>query len=324
MSEVDHPRVSVVIRSYKRLGALAELLKIVLDQDHESFEVVVIEQTPDPAPADLAGLEPWGSDPRVRLLKFPPLGGPAARNEGVRAARGEIILFNDDDDLPLVDDWIAAHDRAYQEDPDLVALTGRMVRDSSEIDRGSYPEFMRPFIRRRCMSYSWLMTPYTYGRFDEDVRNLGWLHGSNASVRRQFCLDVGLWDTTVRSSDEHSFAMRAHARMTPSQHFGYVAYPPALQRLNIRGGMDKRFVSARAELINNLRYCHRIVGTYHPSRFRLAYPAYLAWTLVKTTNWAMDPGRGDLTGAERVGLVWDMIRDMPGAIREVRAEIAEV
>ncbi len=228
----ESPRVSVVIRSYKRLAALAELLEIVLAQEHDSFEVVVVEQTPAPAPEELAR--------------------PAARNEGVRHSRGVIVLLIDDDDLPLVPDWIAAHDRAYRADPTLVGLSARMVRQADE--PCPYPDALRPFIRRRCMSYSVLKTPYTYARFDEDVTHVGWLHGSNASFRREFGLKIGLWDTTVRSSDEHSFALRAHKAMEPGQHFGYVAYPPALQRLDIRGGMDKRFVTARAELVNNLRY----------------------------------------------------------------------
>src|SRR5262245_33765831 len=94
------PRVSVVVRSYNRLAALAELLDALLAQDHDSFEVVVVEQsTVRPAePAErIAAL---ARDERVTMLRHPPLGGPAARNVGVRAARGELLVFIDDDDLP--------------------------------------------------------------------------------------------------------------------------------------------------------------------------------------------------------------------------------
>lgn len=315
------PRVSVVIRSYKRLGALAELLEKVLDQDHDDFEVVIVEQTPAPTEEELARLEPLVGDPRVNLLKRPPLGGPAARNEGARNARGDIVLLIDDDDLPLTRDWIDAHDQAYRADPDLVGLSCRMAREPGE--PSPYLEVMRPFIRRACMSYSLLMTPYTFARFDEDVAVVGWLHGSNASFRRDFGLQAGLWDTSVRSSDEHSFAFKCHRIMSGGQHFAYRAYPVAQQRLDIRGGMDKRFVTARSELMNNLRYCHRIVGRYHPVRFRAVYPAYIGWTVGKTFNWVWDSGRRHLGTLDRLKLCAELVHDLPGAVWEIRAEVKD-
>jgi glycosyltransferase involved in cell wall biosynthesis len=311
------PRVSVVIRSYCRLGALAELLQRVLAQEHDSFEVVIVEQTPEPTAEELAGLAPYLRDPRVRLLKRPPLGGPAARNEGVRHARGEIVLLIDDDDLPLTFDWIAAHEAAYQ-DPDLIGMSARTVRTPGE--PSPYLELARPFIRRACMSYSVLKTPYTFARFDEDVERVGWLHGSNASFRREVALKVGLWDSSVKSSDEHSFAFKVHRVMTKQQRLAFRTHPPAHQRLDIRGGMDKRFATVRSELLNNLRYCHRVVGRYHPVRFKVAYPAYLGWTALKTWNWVWDPGRRHLGVLDRLKLCTEIVKELPGALREVRAE----
>jgi glycosyltransferase involved in cell wall biosynthesis len=308
------PRVSVVIRSCRRLTALAELLERILMQHHDSFEVVVIEQTPKATAAELEQLAPFEADSRVRILRYPPLGGPAARNEGVKNARGAIVLLIDDDDLPLNDDWITAHERVYV-NPNVVAVSARMVRTPGE--KSPYVELLRPFVRRACMSYSLLMTPYTFARFDEDVENVGWLHGSNASLRREFGLRVGLWDTAVRSSDEHSFAFRSHREMRNGETFCYRAYPPAQQRLDIRGGMDKRFVTVRRELLNNLRYCHRVVGPYHPKRFASAYPVYLGWVMLKTFNWVWDPGRRHLGRMQRVKHSAEIVKDLPGAIREV-------
>ena len=48
------PRVSVIVRSYNRLGALAELLTALLAQDHDSFEIVVVEQSTQRPAAELA------------------------------------------------------------------------------------------------------------------------------------------------------------------------------------------------------------------------------------------------------------------------------
>lgn len=312
------PRASVVIRSYCRLGALAELLTRLLAQDHDSFEVVIVEQTPEPTAEELARLAPLVRDPRVRVLRQPPMGGPAARNEGVRHARGDIVLLIDDDDLPLTFDWIAAHEAAYR-DPDLVGMTARMVRTPGE--PSPYLGQARPFIRRACMSYSLLKTPYQFIRFDEDVDRVSWLHGSNSSFRREIALRAGLWDTSVRSSDEHSFAFKVARIMSGKQRLAFRTYPPAHRRLDIRGGMDKRFGTVRSELLNNLRYCHHVVGRYFPTRFKLAYPAYCGWVMLKTFNWIWDPGRRHLGHLDRLKHCVELIKDLPGALREVRAEV---
>src|SRR5215468_7947198 len=91
------PRVSVVVRSFNRLPMLCELLGALLRQDHDDFEIVVVEQSTDRASEDVARLSRIARDPRVRILRHSPLGGPAARNAGVRAARGELLVFIDDD-----------------------------------------------------------------------------------------------------------------------------------------------------------------------------------------------------------------------------------
>ena len=120
------PRVSVVVRSYNRLPMLAELLAALLAQDHDSFEIVVVEQSTERAPADLARIDAIATDPRIRILRSAPLGGPGARNAGVRAAHGDLFVFIDDDDLPATRDWLKLHE-ANLADPRCLGCTGQFV-----------------------------------------------------------------------------------------------------------------------------------------------------------------------------------------------------
>lgn len=298
MPEPVAPRVSVVVRSMNRLEALFELLERLLAQEHDAFEIVVVEQTRERRPEQQARLDALARDPRLRILDRPPLGGPGARNEAVRAARGDIVILVDDDDLPLGSDWIAGHEAAFR-DPMLVGMTGRHVRSEDEQGHPFAP-LPRWFLRRRCMSYSFLRTPYTFARYDEDVDGVGWLHGTNSSFRREAALRAGLWDTSVRSQDEHSFAFKLQRALRPGEYLAYRTHPRLLRRLDIAGGMNKRRASLRNQIDINLQYVHRVVGRYFPARLRLLYPLYLAWSLYRTIEWVWSSSRDGGPASQRL------------------------
>ena len=98
------PLVSVAIRSFHRPEALKELLERPRKQRYPHFEIVVYEQSDN---AELvAELNALG-DARLKVCPGPALSPPAARNAALRNCCGEILLFIDDDDLPVGDDWIA-------------------------------------------------------------------------------------------------------------------------------------------------------------------------------------------------------------------------
>ena len=299
-----------------RIAFLTELLDRVLAQRHDGFEVVVVEQTPGRSDACEARLRAFEDDPRVRILRHEPLGGPGARNEGIRAARGAIVLFIDDDDLPLTDDWIAAHEAAYA-DPLLVGATARHVR--AEGEACPYPAPVRLFAQQKALGYSLLKTPYTYARLDRRVDGVGWLHGTNASVRREVALRAGLWDTHVRTQDEHSFAFKLRRVLKPGEYLAFLPHPPVLRRMDVAGGMEKRRVDVRRELQNHLTFAHAVVGRYHPQRLRWLYPAYLGWAAVRTLSWVWDAGRGPVSISTRLRQSAEAFLRLPGAVRAARS-----
>lgn len=76
---------------------LAEALESVFQQTHPNLELIVVDDgSTDDTPAVIAA---YGD--RVRALAQPNAGPAAARNHGVRAARGELVAFLDADDLWL-------------------------------------------------------------------------------------------------------------------------------------------------------------------------------------------------------------------------------
>lgn len=97
MTEPASPRVSVVMATLNRAGALPGAIESVLSQAGVSFELIVVDDgSTDPTPEVL---DRYRDDPRVKVLRNDRnLGLPAALNRGIGLARGRYIARIDDDD----------------------------------------------------------------------------------------------------------------------------------------------------------------------------------------------------------------------------------
>lgn len=93
------PLVSAVIPAYNYAHFVTEAVTSALNQTHQNIEVIVVDDGSTDGTADV--LKPFGS--RIRYIYQSNRGLSAARNTGIRAARGEWIAFLDADDL-----WHAA------------------------------------------------------------------------------------------------------------------------------------------------------------------------------------------------------------------------
>jgi glycosyltransferase involved in cell wall biosynthesis len=92
------PLLSVVIPTWNRARLVREAVESALAQGR-GVEVVVVDDGSTDGTADELGAR-FGS--RIKLLRLPRRGGVgAARNAGVRQARGELLAFLDSDDLWL-------------------------------------------------------------------------------------------------------------------------------------------------------------------------------------------------------------------------------
>lgn len=90
------PSVSVVIPTYNRAPLLGRSVRSVLAQSFEDFEVIVVD---DGSTDETAAVVEACGDQRVRYVRLPRnVGAGAARNAGVRAARGRFLAFQDSDD----------------------------------------------------------------------------------------------------------------------------------------------------------------------------------------------------------------------------------
>lgn len=90
------PLVSVIIPALDAEATLGRALNSVAVQTYPHWEAIVID---DGSSDDTATLVERRGDPRCRLIRRDARGGPSrARNDGIAAARGEIIALLDADD----------------------------------------------------------------------------------------------------------------------------------------------------------------------------------------------------------------------------------
>jgi GT2 family glycosyltransferase len=108
------PHFSIVIPTFRRPDALRECVASLLAVDYpsEAFELIVVDDEGEgrAAPA-LAGID--RGDVAVRLESQRQRGAAAARNRGATVARGEILLFVDDD-IIVGPDHLQRHAAAQQ------------------------------------------------------------------------------------------------------------------------------------------------------------------------------------------------------------------
>jgi len=187
------PAISVILPVFNRQDSVGRAIDSVLAQDFADFELIVIDDAS--SDSTIRVVEGY-HDPRVILLRQPEnRSGGAARNRGIRAARGPLISFLDSDDaflshkLGFVADYFPRH-------PDVDALL-----DSFEI---VYPPEKR---KGKVMRIN---PPMTDSR--EIAAGIYARRVSKAtpalSVRRAALLAVGLFDETLKRRQDFDLVVR--------------------------------------------------------------------------------------------------------------------
>ena len=113
-----NPKVSFIIPVYNAEKYLGECLDSVINQTLKDIEIICIDdQSTD---ASLALLEQYGAkDKRVKIIKKEKSSGAGdSRNQGIKTARGEYILFVDADDKikPSTGEEVYAEAKKYDAD----------------------------------------------------------------------------------------------------------------------------------------------------------------------------------------------------------------
>lgn len=132
VEEARLPHVTVVVpTTMTRVDQIKASIARLLLLDYPKFDVVVVDnRDAKTEPVVLEG---------VTVVREPRPGISAARNAGLRVARGEIVACTDDD-VEVDPGWLRAIAERFVSDPDLAALSGLVVPHELESEAQIYFE----------------------------------------------------------------------------------------------------------------------------------------------------------------------------------------
>jgi|GEM_PF-388312 len=199
--------VSVIIPTYNRADLLPLAIESALKQTRAADEIIVVDDGSTDDTSEV--LAPYAS--QVRVLWQANSGVSAARNHGIDAARGEVLIFLDSDDL-LTPRCVELVAEALERNPEvgvvyadcyLVDGNGAELGIYSQVERSARPSGMiLPLLAQRCM-----------------------INMSSGTVRKSY-LDGCRFDVSLGPAADYDF-WRLMAAKRP---FYYVAEPTACYR----------------------------------------------------------------------------------------------
>ncbi len=193
--------VSVVVPTFNRRERLRRVLAALDAQrttSHDGtdfdFEVVVVSDGSTDGTAEV--MAAYTADHPVRFIEQDNAGPAAARNAGVAASRGDLVVFIDDDVIPEPG-CLAAHVARHGANRGLVVI-GPMLTPTD------VP--LSPWV-----AWEQFQLEKQYRRFDESpTAHHRQFYTGNASVARAAFERVGGFDTSFRRAEDVELAHRLH------------------------------------------------------------------------------------------------------------------
>lgn len=204
--------VSVIIPTYNYAGFVAKAINSVLDQSYSNTEIIVVDDGSTDNTAVVAQ-QLLQQDARVRYVHQHNQGLSAARNTGIKNAKGEFLVFLDADDV-LHEEKIAAHLEHFATDDQMDISYG-----SSRYFLSDQPE--KTYANIALNEQDWM--PKVSGDAETVmpalvVNNI--MPVCSAMMRRRVVDVVGDFDITLKSLEDWDYWLRA---ATAGLRFGYRA-----------------------------------------------------------------------------------------------------
>jgi GT2 family glycosyltransferase len=265
--------ISVVIPTYRRAEVLLDTIRYLLELPVRPDEILIVDQTEEHLPETLAvfqaleqkaaglgttdsvysmGLDLSSAEnvlqtTRFRRIVLPKPSIPRAMNLGLLEARGDIVLFLDDDLIPD-EQLVSAHLKAHEEHPEAAAVAGQVLQpeDGFQVVEGSgrrsgavdpatsFGKHLRQRIPNKEPRKADLRSDLSFKFNSTEPAWVENVMAGNLSVKKEFALRVGGFDENfippVSFRFETEFARRLLAEG------GRIRFEPRASIKHLRAG----------------------------------------------------------------------------------------
>jgi len=237
-----YPFLSVIICTYKRPGLLREALQSMLDQklDRSHFEVIVVDNnSEDETPEVVAEISRQA--PNIRYVREHKQGLSHSRNRGCDEARGDYVIYLDDDAKAHLKYLLLVRETIQKHNPDIM---GGPI----------YPYYTET-------KPAWFKDEY---EIRHHARETGWskscsVSGSSFVIKKELLISLGKFDPnlgmigdTVRLGEERAVLNRYRLRPVEEQKVYYnlgclVYHHVPLAKMTPRYLLKRYFVAGHAK-----------------------------------------------------------------------------
>ncbi len=256
--------LTAIICTYNRAKYIGGLLESVAKNDlaKSAYEIVLVDNNSTDNTREICeAFAKAHKDVQFRYVLEPEQGLSAARNKGIKEAKGDVIVYIDDD--ALVDtDYLRTYAEWFEAHPETMACGGPI----EPLYETKEPSWMTPYTKALLtawMNYGDKVREYPKGRYPG---------GGNAAYRKEVFDKVGLFNTALgrkggnlMGSEEkdifdkmHSLGMQVLYLPTPILHHiipQAKLEPDYFNRLTTQIGISER---QRTLAISNGKYIKRL------------------------------------------------------------------
>jgi glycosyltransferase involved in cell wall biosynthesis len=187
----ESPLVSVIVPAYNAARYIGEALDSVFAQTVSNCEVIVVNDGSPDTPELEAVL--WQYQDQIAYIRQDNLGPGAARNTGIRHARGQYLVFLDSDDV-WMPDFLTHELRFLEQHPAVDMVCADCIYFGDPQWEGRSWQSLCP-----------LNDPIT---FDKVLPTLGGAFASFVLLRKEMVSKVGFFDEKLRILEDYQYWLR--------------------------------------------------------------------------------------------------------------------
>jgi len=177
---MQEPYISVVVSCYNKREIIGECIRSILNQNYENYELIVVDD--GSTDGSIEAIKKFNSI-QMKVIQIRHKGVSAAKNTGIKHARGSIVLFIDGDCI-LDKEGLRELSKSFSS-PEIGCVGGRLLAINSQNLIAKTVELMQNGVERK------------------------WPFGANVAYRREALEKIGGFDEHMEAGEDVDLFLRA-------------------------------------------------------------------------------------------------------------------